>query len=121
MILIKCCIISIHKQFIPRHFTHSINIINIYKGVNPCSNMGGIILGRNIHPACGMYCAARLSRGVRGHAPTRKFFKWFNLVRFGVYLDQVLSLKNYYFFYNFFFNYHFFYKKFKNYYFLYKK
>ena len=29
------------------------------KGVNPCSNMGGgIILGRNIHPACGMYCAA---------------------------------------------------------------
>ena len=26
------------------------------KGVNPCSNIGGIILGRNIHPACGMYC-----------------------------------------------------------------
>ena len=31
----------------------------LIKGVNPCSNMGGIILGRNIHPACGMYCAVQ--------------------------------------------------------------
>ena len=30
-----------------------------FKDVNPCSNMGGIILGRNIQPACGIYCAAR--------------------------------------------------------------
>ena len=61
----------------------------IVKGVNPCSNMGGIILGRNIHvhPAC-------LSRGGRGHAPREIFFKCCNLVRFGVYLDQVLSFKN---------------------------
>ena len=29
------------------------------KGVNPCSNMGGIILWRNIHSACGMYCVAQ--------------------------------------------------------------
>ena len=34
------------------------------KGVNPCSNMGGIILLRNIHPACGMDCEApRFARG----------------------------------------------------------
>ena len=37
-----------------------VNIKGRYtKGVNLCSNMGGIILGRNIHPASGMYCAAR--------------------------------------------------------------
>ena len=29
------------------------------KGVNPCSNMGGIILRRNIHSGCGMYCVAQ--------------------------------------------------------------
>ena len=55
--------------------------------------------------------------------PGEFFFKWCNLVRFGVYLDQILSLKNlenYYFLYKNFINYHFFYKKFKNYYFLYK-
>ena len=50
-------------------------------GVNSCSNMGEIILGRNIHPAFGMYCAARLSRGVWGHVPPIIFFKWCNLVR----------------------------------------
>ena len=33
--------------------------IVVHEGVNPCSNMGGIILGRNIHPACGMYCATQ--------------------------------------------------------------
>ena len=33
----------------------------------------------------------RFARGVRGLAPPRTFFKWCNLVRFGVYLDQVLS------------------------------
>ena len=33
--------------------------------------------------------------GVRGHAPPPEnfFLKWCNLVRFGVYLDQILSLK----------------------------
>ena len=39
----------------------------------------------------------RFASGVRGHAPpppTREIFlKWCNLVRFGVYLDQILSLK----------------------------
>ena len=38
---------------------------------------GGDNIGGNIHLACGMYCAAlraALSRGVRGHAPPRKFF-----------------------------------------------
>ena len=82
--------------------------------------MGGIILGKIYIPLAG--CIARrkapcLSRGVRGHAPPRKFFKWCNLVRFGVYLDQILSLKNfknYYFLYNFFINFHFFNKNFKN-------
>ena len=46
-------------------------------------------------------------RGVRGHAPRVNFVKWCNLVRFGVYLDQILSLKNfknYHFLYNFFLN-----------------
>ena len=42
------------------------------------------------------------------------FLKWCNLVRFGVYFDQILSLKN-------FKNYHFLYKKFKNCNFLYKR
>ena len=43
-----------------------------------------------------------------GGMPTRGIFlKWCNLVRFGVYFDQILSLKN-------FKNYHFLYKKFKN-------
>ena len=55
--------------------------------------------------------AMRFARGVRGHAPPRKFFK---MVRFGVYFDQILSLKN-------FKNYHFLYKKFKNCNFLYKR
>ena len=57
----------------------------------------------------------RFARGVRGHAPPREFFlKWCNLVRFGVYFDQILSLK-------FFKNYHFLYKNFKNCNFLYKR
>ena len=69
--------------------------------------------------------------GFGGMPPRKIFFQWCNLMRFGVYLDQILSLKNfknYYFLYkNFnyshkiFINYHFFNKKFKNYYFLYKK
>ena len=50
---------------------------------------------------------------LRGHAPPRNFFKWCNLVRFGVYFDQILSLKN-------FKNYHFLYKNFKNCIFLYE-
>ena len=46
--------------------------------------------------------------------PPRIFFKGCNVVRFGVYFDQILSLKN-------FKNYHFLYKKFKNCNFLYKR
>ena len=39
---------------------------------------------------------AALARGVQGHAPPREiFFKWCNLVCFGVYLDQMLSLKKF--------------------------
>ena len=78
---------------------------------------GGIILGRNIHSACVMYCARfvpRLLEGFRGMPPPREiFFKWCNLVCFGVYLDQMLSLKN-------FFKYYFLYKIFINYQFLIK-
>ena len=48
--------------------------------------------------------AMRFARGVRGHAPPNFFFK---MVRFGVYFDHILSLKN-------FKNYHFLYKKIKN-------
>ena len=39
-----------------------------------------------------------------GMLPREKILKWCNLVRFGVYFDQILSLKN-------FNNYHFFYIK----------
>ena len=56
--------------------------------------------------------------------PREFFFKWCNLVRFGVYLDQSLSLKNfknYYFLCKKFINYIFFYKNFKNYDLLHKK
>ena len=48
---------------------------------------------------------------VRGHAPPRNFFK---MVQFGVYFNQILSLKN-------FKNYHYLYKNFKNCIFLYKR
>ena len=48
--------------------------------------------------------AMRFARGVRGHAPRLIFFK---MVRFGVYFDQLLSLKN-------FKNANFLYKNFKN-------
>ena len=58
--------------------------------------------------------AMRFVRGVRGHAPREIFLNWCNLVRFGVYFDQILSLKN-------FKNYHFLYKNFKNCNFLYKR
>ena len=52
--------------------------------------------------------------GFGGMHPRENFLKWCNLVRFGVYFDQNLSLKN-------FKNYHFFYKNFKNCNFLYKR
>ena len=59
--------------------------------------------------------AMRFARGVRGHAPPgENFLKWCNLVRFGVYFDHILSLKN-------FKNYHFLHKKFENCNFLYKR
>ena len=49
---------------------HGYNTIHLAaKGVNPRSNMGGIMLGRNIHPACGMYCAG----GSRA-CPSEKIF-----------------------------------------------
>ena len=52
--------------------------------------------------------------GFGGMPPRENFFKWCNLVRFGVYFYQISSLKN-------FKNYHFLYKKFKNCNFLYKR
>ena len=47
-----------------------------FKGVNPCSNMGGgDIIGENIH----------LLGGFGGMPPApRIFYKWYHLVRFGV-------------------------------------
>ena len=58
-------------------------------------------------------CREALLGGSGACPPRENFLKWCNLVRFGVYLDQILSLKNIK-------NYHFLYKIFKNYYFLYK-
>ena len=52
--------------------------------------------------------------GFGGMPPRENFLTWCNLVRFGVYFDQILSLKN-------FNNYHFLYKNFKNCNFLYKR
>ena len=58
-------------------------------------------------------CLLRMAKpsallGGFGGMPPREFFlKWCNLVRFGVYSDQILSLK-------FFLNYHFLYKNLKN-------
>ena len=46
--------------------------------------------------------------------PRENFLKWCNLVRFGVYFDQILSLKifkNYHFLYNFFLNCNFIYER----------
>ena len=57
-----------------------------------------INIGVNIHPACGMRRA--FLGGFGGMLPRENFFKWCNLVRFGVYLDQILCLyncKNYHF------------------------
>ena len=39
--------------------------------------------------------AMRFVRGVRGMPPREIFLKWCNLVRSGVYFDQILSLKNF--------------------------
>ena len=60
-------------------------------------------------------CASRRAflGGFGGMLPREKKFKFCNLVRFGVYLYQILSLKNFkncYFLYNFFVNYFFFIK-----------
>ena len=93
-----------------------------YPGASPGFGRGGprIFFFRfaNLHVAKGNAAhgeAMRFARGVRGHAPPRGIFlKWCNLVRFGVYFDQILSLKN-------FNNYHFLYKNFKNRIFLYKR
>ena len=61
--------------------------------------------------ACRMAKPCALLGGFGGMPPREIFFK---MVRFGVYFDQILSLKN-------FKNYHFLYKEFKNYHFLYKE
>ena len=52
--------------------------------------------------------------GFGGMLPRENFLKWCHLVRFGVYFDQILSLKN-------FKNYYFLYKNFKKCNFLYKR
>ena len=54
------------------------------------------------HAAHGAKPCALLG-GFGGMPPEKFFLKWSNLVRFGVYFDQILSLKN-------FNNYHFLYK-----------
>ena len=52
--------------------------------------------------------------GFGGMPPRENFLKWCNLVRFGVYFDQILylkNLKNYHFLYKYFKNCNFFYKR----------
>ena len=64
----------------------------------------GICMSRSGMLRMAKPCA--LLGGFGGMLPREIFFKWCNLVRFGVYFDQILSLKN-------FKNYHFLYKNFK--------
>ena len=90
---------------------HYRGVPRIWQGGGPrifFSRFGNLHVAKR-HAAHGK--AMLFARGVRGHAPPRKFFK---MVRFGVYFDQILSLKN-------FKKYHFLYKKFKNCNFLYKR
>ena len=81
-------------------------IVHVYQG-RPQDLAGGggprIFFFRfgNLHVA--KPCA--LLGGFGGMSPRENFLKWCNLVRFGVYFDPILSLKN-------FKNYHFLYKKF---------
>ena len=84
-----------------------------------CKSMfkhGGILLGRNIHPACFAPC---ISRGVWGHAPPRENF--LNGAFWCIFGSDFKKISKITIFYKIIINYHFFYKKFKNYYFLYKK
>ena len=84
-------------------------IIIVVRGVPRIWQGGGprIIFFRFEKP-----CA--LLGGFGGMLPRENFLKWCNLVRFGVYFDQILSLKN-------FKNYHIIYKNFKNCNFIYKR
>ena len=98
------------------------------KGVNPCSNMGGDNIGEKYTSRLRDVLRGAKRRafigGFGGLPPREIFLNGAIWCDFGVYLDQILSLKNfknYYFLYKIFIDYHFFYKKFKNYYFLYKK
>ena len=79
-------------------------------GASPGFGRGG---PRNYFFRFGNLHVAKLG-GFGGMPPRKNFLKWCNLVRFGVYFDHILSLKN-------FKNYHFLYKKFKNCNFLYKR
>ena len=113
---IKCCFVCVAActftmefgGLFTRKLLNNTSLCNLMcfdqQGRKSMFKHGGIILGRNIHPAnCGMYCARE--GGFGGMLPREKIFKWCNLVRFGVYLDQILSLenlKNYYFLDNFF-------------------
>ena len=51
----------------------------------------------NLHVAMSLRMAkpCALLGGFGGMPPRENFLKWCNLVRFGVYFDQILSLKNF--------------------------
>ena len=72
----------------------------LYRGVPRIWQGGG---GKNIFFSDLEIC---MLGGFGGMPPPENFLKWCNLMRFGVYFDQILSLKN-------FKNYHFLYKYFK--------
>ena len=78
---------------------------NFFSDLEICMSRSGML--RMAKP-----CA--LLGGFGGMLPRENFLKWCNLVRFGVYFDQILSLKN-------FKNYHFLNKNFKNCNFLYER
>ena len=93
----------------PHYTQHFSNPVDVTAGASPGFGRGGakkyffsdleICMSRSDILRMAKPCA--LLGGFGGMPPRENFFKWCHLVRFGVYFDHILSLKN-------FKNYHFF-------------
>ena len=62
-----------------------------FRGVQNISGKVGVFAWREA--ACSAWQSHAFVRGVRGHAPPRKFLKGCNLVRFREYFAKILSKK----------------------------
>ena len=67
--------------------------------------------GKNFFFQIWKFACRKLLGGFGGMPPRENFLKWCNLVRFGVYFDKILYLKNYHFLYKNFENCNFSYKR----------